>query len=176
MATLNLKRQASLPALAATAATPADRSATSRSGVFVAADAPQGADTPTLARQLILADRASPTGQFRFASARRLFAWALSTTQRQRARPTGLRIDDLQGRQFFTLDQLRAVTDVPLPAGTYHVSVHHGEQQRLYTVTLVPGARGHLRTASARHGRPGLAPGRLLSRWRRAVMTRDKFE
>jgi hypothetical protein len=57
------------------------------------------------------------------------------------ARPPALvRIDDLQGRRFFTSEDARACIDLPLPAGTYHVTVRLGELQRRYTVVLEQGA------------------------------------
>jgi hypothetical protein len=51
-----------------------------------------------------------------------------------------LRVDDLQGRQVFAAAGARVLVDVPLPAGTYHISVHLGEQRRRYTVALEQGA------------------------------------
>jgi hypothetical protein len=54
--------------------------------------------------------------------------------------PTGVRIDDLAGRQFFATDDARSTIDVPLPAGTYHVNVRLGHRLRRYTVTLEHGA------------------------------------
>jgi hypothetical protein len=51
-----------------------------------------------------------------------------------------VRIDDLQGRQFYACDDVRSPIDLPLPAGTYHITVGLGQPQRRYTVTLEHGA------------------------------------
>ena len=51
----------------------------------------------------------------------------------------GLRIADLQGRHYFSASVLPSVIDLPLPAGTYHVTVSQGGQHRRYTVALEQG-------------------------------------
>ena len=63
-----------------------------------------------------------------------------------------VQVDDLQGRSVFAAAGLRAPIDVPLPAGTYHVSVRLGERQRRYTVTLEQGATVDLRPRWAQDG------------------------
>jgi hypothetical protein len=58
--------------------------------------------------------------------------------------PTRVCIDDLQGHCFLTADAAPALLEVPLPAGTYHVTVRQGRTQRRYTVTLQQGATVNL--------------------------------
>jgi hypothetical protein len=65
-----------------------------------------------------------------------LHAWR----RRQAPARIGVQIDDLQGRPFFRSAEPWPLIDVPLPAGTYHVTVDLGELRRRYTVTLEPGA------------------------------------
>ncbi len=55
--------------------------------------------------------------------------------------PTGVRVEDLQGHEYFAADDVRPLIDLPLPSGTYHVTLRQGEQQRRYTVALEHGAR-----------------------------------
>ncbi len=95
------------------------------------------------------AQRAPDAGKLRFPLAQRLLGWALRANQRRPDRPVGVRIDDLQGREFFAMDEIWPRIDVALPAGTYHVRMLHGEQQRLYTVTLEQGATFNLRPRAA---------------------------
>ncbi|MNV87505.1 hypothetical protein D3C71_1816290 [compost metagenome] len=52
---------------------------------------------------------------------------------------SALRIADLDGRSYFSADELPPEIDLRLPAGTYHVSVSHGSQQRCYTLALGQG-------------------------------------
>jgi hypothetical protein len=65
---------------------------------------------------------------------------------------TRLEIDDLQGRRFFAAKDARSLIDVPLPAGTYHVTARLGSVHRCYTVKLEQGAHVdlYLRLASDR--------------------------
>ena len=72
---------------------------------------------------------------------RRLNPWTLDATQ---PALSGLRINDLDGRSYFSADELPPVIDLQLPAGTYHVTVSHGTQQRRYTVALGQGVAVHL--------------------------------
>lgn len=74
------------------------------------------------------------------------------SVQRRPPVPVGVQIDDLQGRQFFASDDARSLLNVPLPAGTYHVTARRGDSQRRYAVTLEQGATFdlHLRQASDR--------------------------
>jgi len=60
-----------------------------------------------------------------------------------------VQIDDLLGRRFFDTEQTRPLIEVPLPAGTYHVTVRLGSLHRRYTVTLEQGATFHLHLRSA---------------------------
>ena len=54
--------------------------------------------------------------------------------------PLGLQVDDLQGHRVLDIDDAGPLTDIPLPAGTYHVNVHLGKVRRSYTMTLEQGA------------------------------------
>lgn len=60
-----------------------------------------------------------------------------------------VQIDDLLGHRFLHAAQTLPLTEVQLPAGTYHVTVRVGTWHRRYTVTLEPGATVnlHLRPA-----------------------------
>ena len=75
---------------------------------------------------------------------RRLRPWARAAARCQQPALTGLRIADLDGRSYFNADELPPEIDLRLPAGTYHVSVSHGSQQRRYTVALGQGVAFHL--------------------------------
>lgn len=95
----------------------------------------------TLARLLIHAsDAVGEGGRVLPLFVARLRAWVTPATRRRRPTLVGLRVADLQGRQFFFVEGLLPVIDVPLPAGTYHVTVSLGLQQRRYTVALEQGA------------------------------------
>lgn len=63
--------------------------------------------------------------------------------------PTGVRVQDLQGHEYFAADDARSLIDLPLPAGTYHVTLRQGELQRRYTVALEHGARFDLHLPQA---------------------------
>lgn len=54
--------------------------------------------------------------------------------------PLSLHIDNLQGLRVHSVDDAGPLVDVPLPAGTYHVTVHFGKVRRSYTMTLEAGA------------------------------------
>ena len=55
---------------------------------------------------------------------------------------TGLavQITDAAGHPVFSLNDAGPLTDVSLPAGTYHVAVQRGDVRRGYTMTLAQGA------------------------------------
>ena len=63
-----------------------------------------------------------------------------------------LQVDDLQGQRLHAIDDAGPLTDVPLPAGTYHITAVRGALRRSYTLTLEPGASVdlYLRLASDR--------------------------
>jgi hypothetical protein len=63
--------------------------------------------------------------------------------------PTGVRVEDLQGREYFAAADARPLIDLPLPPGTYHVTLRQGEQQRRYTVALEHSARFDLHLPQA---------------------------
>jgi hypothetical protein len=54
--------------------------------------------------------------------------------------PLCLQIDDLQGRRVLAIDDAGPLSDVPLPAGTYQVTVSLGKVRRSYTMVLEQGA------------------------------------
>lgn len=66
--------------------------------------------------------------------------------------PIRLQVADLQGRELRCLDTSEPFIELPLPAGTYDVTVTLGNIRRRYTMTLVPGASFelHLRFAHVR--------------------------
>lgn len=104
------------------------------------------ATTPLSARLLIHATDGARESHGSLADA--LQRWralvAPGVVQRRRSIPTGVHIDDLEGRPFFASEDIRALIDVPLPAGTYHVNVRLGEVRRRYTVTLEQGVTFNL--------------------------------
>ena len=83
--------------------------------------------------------RAGP-GRFAWMSSR-LRALAPDHRRSAAAARTGVRVEDLQGREYFAAEDARSLIDLPLPAGTYHVTLRLGELQRRYTVALEHGAR-----------------------------------
>ena len=50
--------------------------------------------------------------------------------------PVHLSIEDLAGHRLLDLDQIDPLLDIPLPAGTYHVTARQGAATRRYTMTL----------------------------------------
>jgi hypothetical protein len=63
--------------------------------------------------------------------------------------PVHLSIDNLAGHRLLDLDQVDALLDIPLPAGTYHVTARQGAATRRYTMTLSASSAHelHLRLA-----------------------------
>jgi hypothetical protein len=68
----------------------------------------------------------------------------------QRA-PLSLRIDNLKGLRVHAVDDAGPLIDVPLPPGTYHVTMQFGTVRRSYTMTLEPGASFDLYLRLAPH-------------------------
>lgn len=60
------------------------------------------------------------------------------------APPLALEIHDLQGRQVLALADARPMQDLPLPPGTYQVTVSLGPLRRGYTMTLEAGVMSRL--------------------------------
>lgn len=77
----------------------------------------------------------------------RRFAWMPSRLRAMA--PTGVHVQDLQGHEYFAADDAQSLIDLPLPAGTYHVTLRQGELQRRYTVALEHGARFDLHLPQA---------------------------
>ena len=96
----------------------------------------------TMARLLIHAavDAECATLPLLLSRLRRLRPRAMAAPRCQRPALSTLRIADLDGRSYFSADELPSEIELRLPAGTYHVSVSHGSQQRRYTVALGQGA------------------------------------
>jgi hypothetical protein len=109
-------------------------------GAAPAAAGPISASVPRLARLQIHATDASEGGGVLSLLLHRLHASAVAAMRRRPPERLCVRIDDLQGRRFFTSDEVRELIDLALPAGTYHVNVRNGHQQRRYTVTLENGS------------------------------------
>jgi hypothetical protein len=98
---------------------------------------------PTLSPARLLIHIAEPvnTGRRHFETPlRRLFALHPDGPCNRSRVPLRLQIDDLEGRRVHTVDDAGPLVDVPLPAGTYQVSVLLGTLRRSYTMTLLPGA------------------------------------
>lgn len=75
-------------------------------------------------------------------------AWAVrrfwARVRGEQPAPARVRVTSMQGARpgasCFEQRGQRGLVDLSLPAGTYHVTVHLGTQQRGYTLTLAPGA------------------------------------
>jgi hypothetical protein len=78
-----------------------------------------------------------------------LHGWVPNHLLGSPAAPTGVQVQDLQGHEYFAADDARSLIDLPLPAGTYHVTLRQGELQRRYTVALAHGARFDLHLPQA---------------------------
>ncbi len=103
-------------------------------------DSQAGAENRSSARLLIHALGSTPDCSESFAGAlRRLRNSALDALRHRTSFSTGVRVDDLRGQPYFAAEDIHALIDVPLPAGTYHVNVRLGDLQRRYTVTLEHG-------------------------------------
>ena len=55
-----------------------------------------------------------------------------------------LQIEDLRKHCVRVIDDAELLTDIPLPAGTYHITATLGQWKRRYTMTLEPGTTFHL--------------------------------
>jgi hypothetical protein len=58
--------------------------------------------------------------------------------------PLQLQVDDLQGQRMSAVADAGSLTDLPLPPGTYQITVRLGNYRRRYTMTLEPGTSFHL--------------------------------
>jgi hypothetical protein len=102
-------------------------------------DTSSRAATLSDARLLIHADDHVGAGRHDASRLQRLLALRAHGQRPHDRPPLNLRIDDLQGRRLHTVEDAGPLVDVPLPAGTYQVSVHLGHVRRSYTMTLEPG-------------------------------------
>ena len=58
--------------------------------------------------------------------------------------PLSLQINDLQGQRVFVVESAAPLLDIPLPAGTYHVTAQCGHVCRSYTMAIEPGTTFNL--------------------------------
>jgi len=67
--------------------------------------------------------------------------------------PLVLLVHDLKGQRLEAFDDAGELTELVLPAGTYHVTASLGSLRRSYTMTLEPGASVdlHLRLVAQSH-------------------------
>jgi hypothetical protein len=104
------------------------------------ADSLRSAAASSTARLLIHADDTDAGSD---GAPRRVEPWWrrwIAHRRRELARAcTQLSIADLQGRAYFAADDARSLIDLPLPAGTYHITARVGSATRRYTVTLQQG-------------------------------------
>ena len=97
--------------------------------------------TPTPARLLIhTEDDVSAGGRHFESTLRRLRESHSGDAKHDKRTPLKLQIHNLQGIPVHSVDEVGPLIDVPLPAGTYHVTVQFGTVRRRYTMTLEPGA------------------------------------
>lgn len=115
-------------------------------------DTSSRAATLSAARLLIHAEEPDGAGRHDASRLQRLLTLHAHAPRPCDRPPLNLRIDDLQGHRLHTVDDAGPLVDVPLPAGTYQVSVDLGQVRRSYTMTLEPGTSFdlYLRLASAR--------------------------
>jgi len=119
------------------AASPADR----------LVDASNDAACMSEARLLVHAHVAGRQNLFRLALQR------LLTVRREAPQvpsPMRVRVADLQGREVRCVDTTESLIELPLPAGTYDVTVTLGRLRRRYTMTLASGASCDLHLRFAR--------------------------
>ncbi len=97
------------------------------------------AETPSAAR-LVIHDEREVDGICKYVEyqLKRLRALYSDRPGHDRA-PLKVEINDLQGCRVLAIDNAGSLIDVPLPAGTYHVTAHLGKLRRGYTMTLQQG-------------------------------------
>ncbi len=97
-------------------------------------------EAPSPARLVIHAQHHVSSGRTFESPLRRMRTSNSRVAGNGKQEPLNLRIDTLQGLRVHAIDDAGPLVDVPLPAGTYHVTVHLGQVRRSYTMTLEPGA------------------------------------
>jgi hypothetical protein len=91
------------------------------------------------ARLLIHTDCKGNRGRRRLESLRWWLRSLYAQTHFEDRAPLRLRIDDLKGNRLFENNDVGALLDVALPAGTYQVTARFGNVRRGYTLTLAQG-------------------------------------
>lgn len=120
---------------------PASRHGSANSGDLpLDTDTPLGGLTPSAARLVIhVEDDVGTRGRHARPPLQRLRALYADGPWHEERAPLSLRIDDLRGHRVLAIDDAGPLIDVPLAAGTYHVTVHLGNVRRSYTMTLEQG-------------------------------------
>ena len=115
-------------------------------GLFVDADIDNAAVSTSQARLLIRVDLAGRMNSFR-SMMRRLCGGHLEAPHVRW--PMRVQVADLRGDVLRRVDTYVPLAEIPLPPGTYHVTVTLGNICRRYTMTLASGASCdlHLRLA-----------------------------
>jgi len=115
-------------------------------GLFVDADNDNDAVCTSPARLLVHVDLAGRMKSLR-SILRRLRGVHLDAPQVQW--PMRVQVTDLRGDVLRRVDTYAPLAEIPLPSGTYHVTVTLGTICRRYTMTLASGASCdlHLRVA-----------------------------
>jgi hypothetical protein len=96
------------------------------------------ADPPPAVRRLV--ERCLPALLQRMAAARRDVA----------ATPAHLKVLDRQGRSLHETDANRALVELCLPPGTYHLHLLQGARHRCFTLALAAGQAVHLHVTAWR--------------------------
>jgi len=126
---------------ATAAKVPASRHGTANSGDLpLDTDTPPGGLMPSAAHLVIHVEGDGGTrGRHARPPLQRLRALYAEGPWHEERAPLSLRIDDLRGHPVLAVDDAGPLIDVPLGAGTYHVTVHLGNLRRSYTMTLEKG-------------------------------------
>jgi hypothetical protein len=82
-------------------------------------------------------------------SLERLRALYVRSHQGHERLPLSLRVEDSQGSEWFSMENVGPQIDMMLPAGTYNVTAVMGHLRRSYTMTLQPGSTLDLRLPRA---------------------------
>ena len=100
------------------------------------------AETLSVAHLLIHAeDGVDSSGRRIEAALRRLRSLYVTKSVHEDRVQLRVQINDLQGQRVFDIEAVAGpLIDVPLPAGTYHVTAHLGKVRRGYTMTLKQGS------------------------------------
>ena len=101
--------------------------------------------TPAISRLLIHADTVPMPRKTRFEATlcrlRRLYSHDVDNTE---VAPLSVQIVNLQGRRVFDVESDAPLLEIPLPAGTYHVTAQCGHVCRSYTMVMESGTSFNL--------------------------------